>query len=264
MEYFEEKFDFVEVIQERQTRDIQRRRSAGFQQLLVKKDTPSFLGLAVRLGNSPIVKDLKKLYEYSDKSIPADLKILFEKKDIYLIVHMIGAVRLSGSAKVEELQYNAEIIEEGVQTIDLLPNTSFKEVASITFGFEGSLSGSGNFSAALPASLTQALLEQEITLGGDMKIQLSSNTNFVGKFTYSLKFPVIQSTGIASNFCTWILNPQNNPLLGDQLLIQTVAVPKGTQKITYKAKGVCKADRGLLWKRQTMETKEYNIVVDLL
>ena len=97
-----------------------------------------------------------------------------------------------------------------------------------------------------------------------MKIQLSSNAGFVGKFTYSLKFPVIQSAGIASNFCNWILNPIDTPLLGDQLLIQTIAVPKGTEKITYKVKGVCKADKGLFWKQQTMETEEYNIRVDLI
>lgn len=222
------------------------------------------LGITVRLGNEPIVKDLKKLYEYSAKTIPPDLQVLFQKKDIYLIVHSISAIRLSGSAKVDELQYIAEIIEKGMQTIDLLPNTSFNDFATINWGFEGSLSGSGNFSATLTDALTQSLLQDEITLGGDMKIQLSTNAGFVGKFTYSLKFPVIQSAGIASNFCNWILNPQDNPLLGDQLLIQTVAVPKGTEKITYKTKGVCKADRGIFWKQQIMETAEYRVEIKLL
>jgi len=236
----------------------------GTKRLISNENEQSILGITVRLGNTPIVKDLKNLFTYAEKSIPADLQVLFDKRDIYLIVHMIGAVRLNGSAKVDELQYNAEIVNaNGAQTIDLLPNTTFRELASLSIGIEGSLSGRGNFSATIPSSLSQALLEQEITLGGDMKIQLSSNNNFVGKFIYSLKFPVIQSTGISSNFCTWILNPQNTPLLGDQLLIQTLAVPKGTDKIIYKAKGVCKADKGLFWKQQVMETKEYDIEVNL-
>ena len=280
MNYIEETFSFEEVRPELPTRDLerrlsddmrrslsgglQRRVSRDFQQPSIGKGVPMILGIKVRLGNEPIVKDIKKLYEYSSKAIPADLQVLFEKKDIYLIIHAISAVRLSGKAKVEELQYNAEIIEKGSQTIDLLPNTAFKELARINLGFEGSLSGNGNFSATLPATLTQSLLQNEITLGGDMKIQLSSNAGFVGKFTYSLKFPVIQSAGIASNFCNWILNPIDTPLLGDQLLIQTIAVPKGTEKITYKVKGVCKADKGLFWKQQTMETEEYNIRVDLI
>ena len=263
MNYFEETFSFEELKPEILTRGLQNKNSGRFQKTRIQNNAPLILGIAVRLGNEPIVKDLKKLYEYSAKTIPPDLRVLFEKKDIYLIVHAISAVRLSGSAKVDELQYIAEIIENGMQTIDLLPNTVFKELATINLGFEGSLSGNGNFSATLPDALTQSLLQDEITLGGDMKIQLSANASFVGKFTYSLKFPVIQSAGIASNFCNWILNPQDKPLLGDQLLIQTVAVPKGTEKITYKTKGVCKADRGIFWKQQIMVTREYNIEVVL-
>jgi hypothetical protein len=280
MNYFEETFSFEEVKSEIPVIDLKRRLSGrlqrgsfevnerslskDFQRISVEKDVPMILGIKVRLGNEPIVKDLKKLYQYSGKAIPADLQVLFQKKDIYIIVHAISAVRLSGSAKVDELQYNAEIIEKGSQTVDLLPNTSFRELAAVNLGFQGSLSGNGNFSATLPDTLTQSLLQNEITLGADMKIQLSSNAGFVGKFTYSLKFPVIQSAGIASNFCNWILQPLNTPLLGDQLLIQTVAVPKGTPKITYKVKGVCKADKGLFWRQQTMETAEYNIEVDLI
>lgn len=264
MNYFEETLSFEEAKPEKITRSIKGKGARGFQQLLIKKDVPNILGITVRLGNEPIVKDLKKLYEYSAKTIPPDLQVLFEKKDIYLIVHAISAIRLSGSAKVDELQYNAEVIEKGAQTIDLLPNTTFKELATINLGFEGALSGNGNFSATLPATLTQALLPDEITLGADMKIQLSSNANFVGKFTYSLKFPVIQAAGISSNFCTWVLNPQDKPLLGDQLLIQTLAIPKGTEKITYKIKGVCKADKGLFWEQQILETSEHKIEIDLI
>ena len=263
MNYFEETFLFEELKPEIRTRGLQKRNSRDLPELIIQNNAPLILGIAVRLGNQPIVKDLKKLYEYSAKTVPSDLRVLFEKKDIYLIVHAISAIRLSGSAKVDELQYIAEIIEEDMQTIDLLPNTTFKEFATIKFGLEGSISGSGNFSAKLPDALTQSLLQDEITLGADMKIQLSTSSSFVGKFTYSSKFPVIQSAGIASNFCNWILNPLDNPLLGDQLLIQTVAVPKGTEKLRYKVQGVCKADRGLFWKQQTMETYKHIIEVDL-
>jgi hypothetical protein len=266
MDCFEEKLNFI------QDRPIVRRRGLSESSVIVKdidrlisnNHNQSVLGITVRLGNAPIVKDLKKLFILAEKSIPADLQGLFDKKDVFLIAHMIGAIRLNGTAKVDELQYNAEIIEsKGAQTIDLLPNTTFHEIASVHLGFEGSLSGHGNFSATIPDSLSQALLEHEVTLGADMKIQLSSNNNFVGKFTYSLKFPVIQSMGISSSYCTWVLNPHNRPLLGDQLLIQTIAVPKGTKKILYKAKGVCKADKGIFWKQRILETKEYHIEVDL-
>lgn len=253
MNYYEDKLHFEEESPKRLERSL-------FDPDKIKQK----LGIALRLGNSPIVKNLQKLFEYSGKTLTPDLRTLFDKKDLYIIVHMIGAIRLNGSAKVDQLQYNAEIIDvDEAQTIDLLPNTSFKELVKINLGCEGTINGNGNFSASIPTTLTQSLLDKEIGLGGDMKIQLSTNANFIGKFTYSLKFPLIQSTGIASNFCTWVLNPQEKPLLGDQLLIQTLAVPKGTNKVTFKAKGVCKADKGVFWKQQVLETEEYHIEVNL-
>lgn len=263
MKYFEETFEFEEDKPLDFNASLDLDETMGYARITPKETPGEILGIKVRLGNEPIVKDLKKLYSYSNKAIPADLQVLFENKDIYLIVHAISAIRLSGSAKVDELQYHAEFVEKGPQTIDLLPNTTFKEVLKVGLGFEGSISGGGNFSASLPATFTQSLLPEVITFGADMKVQLSSNANFVGKFTYSLKFPMIQAAGIASNYCTWVLNPKDQPLLGDQLLIQTIAVPKGTKNITYKTTGVCKADRGLFWKQETMRTGEYLIGVGL-
>jgi hypothetical protein len=253
MNYFEEELKFIEEEKE----------SRSFESTLFN-NVPQELGISLRLGNAPIVKDLKKLMDFSGKSLPPDLQVIFEEKNIYIIVHMIGAIRLKGSAKVDELQYNAEIINStGAQTLDLLPNTTFKELLNINIGFQGSISANGNFSASIPPELIETLASTNVTLGGDMNIQLSTDSNFVGKFTYSLKFPVVQSLGIASTSCTWILNPQNVPLLGDQLLVQTIAVPKGTEKITYLAKGICKADRGLFWKKKEIETAIYTIEVPL-
>ena len=251
MDFIEEQLNFVE-------------RPKSIDRGLFNNNVPQELGIALRLGNAPIVKDLKKLLEFSGKELSPDLKVIFQEKDIYLIVHMIGAVRLKGNAKVHELQYNAEMIDiDGAQTLDLLPSVAFRELLNVSVGFQGSISANGNFSAAIPVALTQTLTEKDITLGGDMKIQLAADANFVGKFTYSLKFPVVQSNGVASTFCTWVLNPENTPLLGDQLLIQTIAVPKNTKSIVYKAKGVCVADKSLSWKKQTMETKDYTITVSL-
>ncbi|WP_216663726.1 hypothetical protein [Lentimicrobium sp. L6] len=263
MKYFEETFEFEEDKPLNFDIDTPLNQSMGFAQITPTETPGEVLGIKVRIGNEPIIKDLKKLYFYANKAIPADLQVLFENKDIYLIMHTISAIRLSGSAKVDELQYHAEFVEKGPQTIDLLPNTSFKEVIKVDLGIKGAISGGGNFSSTLPAELSQSLLPQIITFGADMKIQLSSHANFVGKFSYSLKFPIIQSAGIASNFCTWVLNPDDKPLLGDQCLIQTIAVPKGTKNITYKTTGVCKADRGLFWKQQTMQTEEYLIGLGL-
>jgi len=258
MKYLEEKLSFIE------DKGTVLSRSLGSTQQS-PQEAPEILGLTVRIGNEPIVRNLKSLYKASNKALPPDLKVLFDKNDLYMIVHTIGAIRLEGKAKVDELQYHAHMPDmPGVRTIDLLPNTTFKDQFKLNVGIKGAISGNGCFSASIPESLCQSLTGKNLSLGSNMDIELSACADFIGTFTYHWKFPVVQSLGIASNTCTWVLNPRNIPLLGDQLLIQTLSVPKGTKKVSYRVRGVCKADKGLFWKQQVLRTAEHVVEVDLL
>lgn len=224
-------------------------------------------GITVRIGNSPIVRNLYELIKAANATVPPEIAVLFNKSDIYTIVHAIGAIRTKGRASVDELQYHAEVINPAiqVQTIDLLPSTRFKEVFNANISFSGSMLADGNFGSEVPEILSSNLLPSYLSFGGDMKVQLSSNASFIGKFTYSVKFPVIQSMGIASNKCSWVLNPDEDktPLLGDQLLVQTIAVPKGNPSLRYKIHGVLKVNRGLWWRQQTKNTNVFTVDVKL-
>jgi hypothetical protein len=229
------------------------------------------LGVRVRLGNQPIVTNLRKLLERIHGTLPPKMELLFQEKEVYTIVHAIGVTRLKGKAKVDELHYDAEMIDasgeviQGVQTIDLIPHTRFKDVVKANVSFGGGLSVSGNAMTEIPEEFSNHLLEEYVSVGGAMNLQLSTSSSFVGKFTYSLKFPVVISTGIASNTCHWMLKPNEDqtPLLGDQLLVQTVAVPKGTDKIKFRVKGTVKVDKGLFFKQHTQHTDEYDLEVNL-
>lgn len=185
--------------------------------------------------------------------------------DVYAIVHAIGAIRLSGKASVEELQYHAVLTEpEQVRTIDLIPSTRFREVVQANVELEGAIRANGNVEVELPDDLIEALRDKYIHLGGDMKVQLSSEASFLGKFTYSLTYPVLQSTGVATNTCSWVLNPDahKNDLLGDQLMVQFLAVPKGTRKLGMEVFGVVKADRGVFWKEAEQKTPIQNLIIE--
>ncbi len=229
------------------------------------------LGVRVRLGNRPIVTNLRKLLERVHDTLPPKMEMLFREKDVYTIVHAIGVTRTKGKAKVDELHYDAEMIDENglplehAQTRDLIPHTRFREVLKANVNFEGGLSVTGNAMASIPEELTKDLLPEYVSIGGAMNLQLSKNVNFAGKFVYSLKFPVVISTGIASNTCHWVLTPdeEQTPLLGDQLLVQTTAVPRGLDKIRFKIKGTVKVDRGLFFKQQVKETDVHELEVTL-
>ncbi len=229
------------------------------------------LGIHLQLGNQPIVTNLRKVLESIHGVLPPKMEALFQEKEIYTIVHAVGITRLEGSAKVDELHYEAEMIDEDgntlkdAQTIDLIPHTRFKQVIKANVNFEGSLSVNGNAMAKLPESLTKGLLQEYVSVGGAMHLQLSNSNSFVGKFTYSLKYPVVISTGIASNRCQWVLKPDKikTPLLGDQLLVQTISVPKSKSKIRFMLKGMVKVGNGFFSKQLTKETDEYEVEVGL-
>ncbi|MDY9927802.1 hypothetical protein [Methanosarcina sp.] len=222
--------------------------------------------IKTNIGSKPQVTNLKALLTSLNQKIPPHLEALFSYKDIYSICHTIGAVHLEGNAKVDEIQYNAKIVNvDEASTVELIPNTRFKEVLKANASIQGSFLATGTVSAEIPDSLTSALLQDYISIGSNVQIQLSSNMNYIGKFTYSLKFPVVQSLGVGSDECTWILNPdeEQNKLLGDQFLVQIIAVPKGTSKLIYEANGVFKVDMGIFSFQQTKETKKYKIEIDL-
>jgi hypothetical protein len=230
----------------------------------ISEKEPELQGIRVRLANNPIVYNLKKLMELAGKELTPELQLQFQTNDIYLITHAIGVIRISGKTKVVELQYNAEIINiENAKTIDLFPKTRFVDRFKIESGLSGSVKAAGNFSAEIPEELKNSLSGTNLTLGGDMELELSTNTKFVGKVNYSIQLPVVQSSGVASNHCTWILKPDENPLLGDQLLVQTVSVPKGTDTLIYSIKGLVKVSKGWIHQIEQKETTTQNIYVKL-
>src|SRR5690349_20521617 len=86
-------------------------------------DVSEVLGIKIRLGNRPLVYNLKDLCDRAGKrAIPS-------RQDHYLIVHTIGAIRTQGKARVDELQYLAVAVQpDGLQTVDLIPKTRFNEI----------------------------------------------------------------------------------------------------------------------------------------
>lgn len=221
------------------------------------------LGIRLRLGDRPLVYNLSELARLSGKSHNANLSI---DQDFYLIVHAISATRTQGRAKVEELQYFASATEPAnLQTIDLVPKTRFNQLMNASLHLEGALDLFGEMLLDVPSALADQLMDQQLDLGPGLRLELSASARFIGRFTYSLQVPVVQASGVGSGTCCWVLRPneEKTPLLGDQLLVQSIAVPKGTKTIRYVISGRVKADKGVFWKRQEMSTPEYEVEVKL-
>ncbi|MGF7039722.1 hypothetical protein [Mucilaginibacter lappiensis] len=223
---------------------------------------PEFFGLKIRIGNKPVVRNLKKLIELSNQQLPPEVSVLFENYNIFTVTHAIGVIQISGNASLNELQFNGEIVDADATTIDLLPDTAFKSLLSINGDYEAAMKAGGSFSAKLPNELTNALSGKSISLGGDIDLHLSSNTQFVGKISASIKFPLIIATGKNSSHCSWVIKRDQDPLLGDQLLIQTVAVAKTCTAMTYKVKATAKVKHGF-FKKDSIDTTTISLIVTL-
>ena len=260
MNYFEQELIFST---ENSTKSLNR----GLQEMkLPDFDSAEILGIKIRLGNQPLVYNLKDLIKKSGKQNSSSANERIENKDYYLIVHAISALRTKGRAKVEELHYFADAIDPNtLQTIDLIPKTRFKEVLKANLKLAGGLNLKGETFFDVPITLTESLISEFINIGASMRLQLSTSAEFIGSYSYSVQIPVVQSAGISSNSCSWILKPDENktPLLGDQLLIQSIGVPVGCKSVSYKINGLIKADKGIFWKQQEKKTDDLIIEVKL-
>jgi hypothetical protein len=227
-------------------------------------EAEEILGIKVRLGNQPLVYSFKDLLIKSGRSFPSQRSS--SGRDHYFVVHAISAIRTCGKATVDELQYFAISSSPAeLQTIDLIPKTRFKEILRGDFTINAALDLSGRIGADIPTTLTDSMIPEFVNIGSDFQLQLCTSIDFVGQFKFSIQLPIVQAAGIGSNSCAWILNlnEQKRPLLGDQLLVQSISVPANTRSISYKLKGSVKADKGIFWKQREKTTPEYNVTVDL-
>lgn len=192
--------------------------------------------LHIRLGDRPVARNLRKLYEKAGKELPADIAV-FDRYKIWLLTHSIGAINIKGSSypKILSLGYEANFEDaEYVYTIEILPRTKFVTTFSAESRIEVALGLEGH--AQVPEAVTQ-LLEQIEYVGADAQIKLAADNKMVGQLSFSIMTPTIQAIGIGASQCQWVFEVEDKPLLGDQVMIQTILVPKNTKQISYNVRG---------------------------
>ena len=83
------------------------------------------------------------------------------------------------------MHYFADAIEPyTLQTIDLIPKTRFKEVLKANLKIAGGLNLKGETFFDIPATLTEGLISEFVNIGANMQLQLSTNADFIGSYTY--------------------------------------------------------------------------------
>jgi hypothetical protein len=211
----------------------------------------------LRIGDRPFSRSVRKLYRAGNRQLPPDIAAL--KGETYLITHAIGMAAQSKAGNVDILGYKAWFEDPG-STVELFPNTRFKEYISADLKFKAGVAADGY--AKTPEILTN-LAKEIINLGAGAELQLGTQASVVGNLSLSLKTPVIQAVGHASSTVTWQFDKDNQPLVGDQVMVQTIVVPKGQGKITYKIQGYAVIDPGIFRRAIRVETEVLTAEVEL-
>jgi len=214
------------------------------------------LGINVIASTNPIITNLSKILVDRLKEMPFNYKDLYTKSEVLSLVHNIGAIRTQGRNKLKQIQFKVIITDPPeTQTIDLIPSFIMKEHFKIGSETSLFLNSNGTVSTKIPEGATSLLSEELLNIHGDISLQLSNNTSFFGRINYSLKSPILQTMGKTTNSATWVLHPSGttNRLLGDNLLIQIISIPKKTTHLTLRISGSVKVTDGI-W---DSEEKEY-------
>jgi hypothetical protein len=187
--------------------------------------------IQISLGNVLRARDIRKLYKLGHKELPTDLQV-FGGNDIWLITHTVSAIKRRGTGKILSLGYEIEFKDpEEAYTIDLFPRTKF--ISSLDSSMENQVDVGieGNVSLSNQAVDIGDKVE---SLGGSAKLKISSTLKMVGRVSFSVMSPVVTAIGIGSSRGEWLFEEHDKPLLGEQTMLQTVLVPRGTKSIPVR------------------------------
>jgi len=182
----------------------------------------------LRIGERPIVRDLKRLYRKSGKTLPPDLEV-FSAYNIWMILYAVGIVRASGMREVDRFGFAITFPEKPrVTVLNVLPQTRFVKRVGAALKAEAALSLNG--SAQLPEAVTQ-MLAQTDALSADASLKISTEANLVGTLSISVLTPIIQAIGTGSRRAEWVFEKSEEPLLGDQHMAVTLLAPKSIDEL---------------------------------
>lgn len=189
--------------------------------------------ISIKVGNNPIVYNLKKLYELSGKTVPPEIQI-FTSYDIWILNFNIGILRSGGLDNVRQVGFKVKYKNpEFVNVIETMPKTEFIKLLDGKLSFEADLGLNGHVN---PPNIDLPLLGQEKALGIGGKLKLSTDNSIVGRLNFSVVSSLIMSVGIGSNTAEWIINKGEYPLYGDDITFTNIVmVDSGTEKIELEA-----------------------------
>jgi hypothetical protein len=198
--------------------------------------TPDIATDKIRLyiGSKPIAFNLKTLYETLGKELPPEIQI-FKSYNAYIINHTIGVIREGGIDNIKQIGYRVRFSSEtDIIVLDVMPQAKYIKNIGGDFNFEADLNLNGELS--VPDELTEFLKENVQYVGVGGKLKAATDNKVVGRFSFSVQTPEIQSIGKGNNYSEWCFNKSDTPLYGNDIeMYQIVLVDRFADDLTFEA-----------------------------
>jgi hypothetical protein len=193
--------------------------------------------IRLRIGRRPTVRNMRKLYELLALPYPSDFA-LFSSYDVWMFSFKVHLLRDGGFQTVRQFGCQVKYPEdEMISIVAQLPESAFIR----------NLGGSISVSADLGAT-GEATVPQTGWSAGDFKTKISADLRAAAsaKAELNLSFSVMTTsviaTGTADFVGEWSIRRTDAPLLGEQIFVHTLLIPKEQKALNLQLRAYVAVD----------------------
>lgn len=218
----------------------------------------------LRAGDRPYARSLRTLFELRGVKYPPELAVL--PGEVYAIVHAVGMFVPQGRLnRIDAIGYRARFNDPGATT-DLLPASKFRKWASLGVDGRVNVGVSADGSIKAPAEMTSLLTSvAPIPLSAEAELRVGGGATMVGNLSLKLRMQTleIQAVGQASSEVKWQFHRADEPLVGDQVMVQTVVVPSKQTTLGFEIHATATIDPGVFHRPVRLDGPSIRVTVEL-
>jgi hypothetical protein len=186
----------------------------------------------LRLGEVPSARKLRDVNAVLGKPVPEEFQA-FDAYEIWLLTFGVG-ILAEGVREVDRFGLEIELPERPRMTVlSLMPSTRF--IKKFEAGWEFSSSLKLNGSLAVPDYIEQVLQKVEFVKAGG-SIEGTAKAGVLGNVKINVMTPVVQTVGVGGREFAWVLEKDESPLVGDQVLTAVVLTPQQLPTLNVRAR----------------------------
>lgn len=192
-----------------------------------------FSRIRIKIGERPIARDLRTLYQLTKRELPGNLEV-FRSYRLWMVTHAVSIVDQATIRSVRQVGYQMRLPNEPcVTVVEMFPQTRFVKKVEGKWETRADLEIDGK--ASVPDTVTELLDHFEgLTLGG--KVTIATKVGLIGRLSFAVFTPVVQAVGVGDRQSEWIFERSDEPLIGDQLMVQILLVPKHVDRVEFEAR----------------------------